>query len=79
VSVTCQSNGNAASITPDRPPTVNTPTAPSANNIGVSRMTLPRQVVAIQFRILIPVGTAMVIDESMKKMLSAVGIPTENM
>ena len=56
-----------------------TPTAPSANSIAESRITLPRQVVAIQLKILIPVGTAIAIDESMKKMLSPVGSPTENM
>ena len=31
---------------------------PSANSIGVSKMRLPRQVVASQLKILIPVGTA---------------------
>ena len=40
---------------------------PSANSIGVSKIMFPRQVVASQLRILIPVGTAMIIDEIMKK------------
>src|SRR5262249_61492114 len=79
VSVTCQSNGKAARKIPERPPIVKTPTAPSANSIAVSRIRLPRQVVAIQLKILIPVGTAIAIDESMKKMFSAVGSLTENM
>src|SRR5256885_2816415 len=66
VSVTCQSNGNAARKITERPPIVKTATAPSANSIAVSRITLPSQVVAIQLKILIPVGTAIAIDESMK-------------
>ena len=40
---------------------------PSANSIGVSKWMFPRQVVASQLKILIPVGTAMIIDEIMKK------------
>ena len=40
---------------------------PSANSIGVSKCRFPRQVVASQLKILIPVGTAMTIDEIMKK------------
>ena len=39
---------------------------PSANSIGVSKWMFPRQVVASQLKILIPVGTAMIIDEIMK-------------
>ena len=39
---------------------------PSAYSIGVSKMRLPRQVVASQLKILIPVGTAITIDEIMK-------------
>ena len=52
---------------------------PSANSIGVSKMRFPRQVVASQLRILIPVGTAMIIDEIMKKPRSGVASPTVNM
>ena len=44
---------------------------PSANSIGVSNWTLPRQVVATQLKILMPVGTAMIIDETMKKRVEA--------
>ena len=65
-SFTCQSTGNAARKIPDRPPIVNSAMKPSANSIGVSKMRLPRQVVASQLKILIPVGTAMTIDEIMK-------------
>ena len=40
---------------------------PSANSIGVSKCRLPRHVVASQLKILMPVGTAMIIDVIMKK------------
>ena len=52
---------------------------PSANSIGVSKMRLPRHVVASQLKILIPVGTAITIDEIMKKESSPVDSPTVNM
>ena len=52
---------------PEIPPIVKTPMKPSAKSIAVSKIRLPRQVVAIQLKILIPVGTAISIDESMKK------------
>ena len=42
-------------------------------------MRLPRQVVASQLKIFTPVGTAITIDESMKKTLSKFGSPTLNM
>ena len=53
------SNGTIASITPEIPPSVNIVRKPSANSIGVSRWSTPRQSVASQEKILIPVGTAM--------------------
>ena len=40
---------------------------------------LPRQSVASQLKILIPVGTAMIIELIMKKPLSVLGRPTVNM
>ena len=40
---------------------------PSANSIGVSKWRFPRQSVASQLKILIPVGTAMIIEAIMKK------------
>ena len=40
---------------------------------------LPRHVVASQLKILMPVGTAMIIDDTMKKPSSEVGMPTVNM
>ena len=52
---------------------------PSAKSIGVSKMRLPRQVVASQFKIFTPVGTAITRDEIMKKPSSGVASPTANM
>ena len=52
---------------------------PSANSIGVSKMRLPRHVVASQLKILIPVGTAITIDEIMKNESSPTGSPVVNM
>ena len=58
---------------------MNRATKPSAHSIAVSKMRLPRQVVAIQLKIFTPVGTAITIDESMKKTLRKFGSPTLNM
>ena len=58
---------------------MNSARKPSANSIGVSKMRLPRQVVASQLKILIPVGIAMTIDEIMKNVSSPVDNPAVNM
>ena len=79
VSCTCQSNGNAATMTPVRPPIVKTETRPSANSIGVAKVRLPRQSVASQLITLIPVGTPTSTDAIMKKPLRKFGMPTANM
>ena len=79
MSVTCQSNGKAARKIPESPPIVKSAMKPSAKSIGGSKWMFPRQVVASQLKILIPVGTAMIIDEIMKKLSSEIGSPTENM
>ena len=52
---------------------------PSANSIGVSKRRFPRHSVASQLKILMPVGTAMIIELSMKKPSRNVGSPTVNM
>ena len=64
---------------PERPPIVNTPMKPRHQSIGVSNEMLPRQIVASQLKIFTPVGTAITIELSMKKMSSPIGIPTANM
>jgi hypothetical protein len=47
------------SITPVNPPNRNVVKKPSANTIGVSKVTEPRHMVPIQLKIFTPVGTAM--------------------
>jgi len=51
---------------PVRPPKVNRNINPLANSIGVVRTILPPNIVAIQLKILIPVGTAMIIVAAVK-------------
>jgi hypothetical protein len=46
---------------PVKPPNVNRKIKPFANNIGVLKTILPPNIVAIQLKILIPVGTAIII------------------
>ena len=72
MSFTCQSIGNAARKMPERPPIVKSARKPTAQSSGVSKMRLPRHIVATQLKILIPVGTAITIDESMKNESSPV-------
>src|SRR6266545_1686030 len=79
VSVTTQSTGNAARKIPVKPPIVKTAMNPSAKSIGVSKLRLPRQVVASQLKIFTPVGTATVIELSKKNACSQIGKPTANM
>jgi hypothetical protein len=51
---------------PVRPPNVNKKIKPLANNIGVFNTMLPPNIVAIQLKILIPVGTAITIVALLK-------------
>jgi hypothetical protein len=48
-------------IIPVSPPNVNKNIKPLANNIGVFKTILPPNIVATQLKILIPVGTAIII------------------
>jgi len=64
---------------PERPPIVNTAMKPRAQSMAVSKRRFPRQVVASQLKIFTPVGTAITIEESMKKTFRKFGIPTLNM
>ena len=54
---------------------MNSAMKPSANSIGVSNERLPRHIVASQLKILIPVGTAITIDEIMKNESSPTAEP----
>jgi len=51
---------------PVKPPKVNKKMNPLANNIGVFSMILPPNIVAIQLKILIPVGTAIIMVAAVK-------------
>ncbi len=44
-------------IRPVKPPMVNTKMKPMANNMGVSKVSEPRHIVAIQLKIFTAVGT----------------------
>lgn len=51
---------------PVRPPIVNKNMNPIANNMGVLKKIDPSHIVAIQLKILIPVGTAIIIVAAVK-------------
>jgi hypothetical protein len=53
-------------IKPVNPPNVNKKRNPIVNNIEVVKITLPDHIVAIQLKILIPVGTAIIIVAAVK-------------
>ena len=55
-----------ASITPETPPIVNKNIKPTVNNNGVLQFIQPPQIVANQLKILIPVGTAIIIVAAVK-------------
>ena len=68
-----------ASIIPDSPPMVNSATKAMANNIGVSKVNDPLNIVDNQLKTFTPVGIAMSIVEYIKNSSPAIGIPTVNM
>jgi hypothetical protein len=53
-------------MTPVTPPTVNKKIKPKVNNIGAFKVKEPPHIVAIQLKILIPVGTAIIIVAAVK-------------
>jgi hypothetical protein len=55
-----------ANITPVTPPIVNKNKNPIANNIGVANVIVPPTIVVNQEKILIPVGTAIIIVAAVK-------------
>jgi len=63
---------------PVRPPNVNKKMKPLANNIGVFNTILPPNIVAIQLKILIPVGTAITIVALVKYARVSTSKPTVN-
>src|SRR5690242_20264041 len=79
VSWSCQSTGNTADITPEMPPITNCAMKPTAKYIGTLKTSAPLHMVAIQLKILMPVGTAIANDESMKKASTTIGVGVVNM
>lgn len=63
-------------ITPVTPPRVNKKIKAKANSIEVLKFILPPQIVAIQLKTLIPVGTAMIMVVDAKYALVSISIPT---
>lgn len=70
------SSPELANIIPVRPPIVNKNINPIANNIGVLKKIDPSHIVAIQLKILIPVGTAIIIVAAVKYALVSTSKPT---
>jgi len=62
--------------TPVNPPTVNKNKNPATNNIGVSNLIDPPHIVANQLKILIPVGTAIIIVAAVKYARVSTSNPT---
>jgi hypothetical protein len=65
-------------MSPEKPPIVNKTTKAKAKSMGVSNVIEPRHIVAIQLKILTPVGTAISTVVYIKKSSPAKGIPTVN-
>jgi hypothetical protein len=65
-------------IIPVNPPNVNKKIKPLANNIGVFKTIEPPNIVAIQLKILIPVGTAIIIVALVKYARVSTSNPTVN-
>jgi hypothetical protein len=63
-------------ITPVSPPKVNNIMNPFANSIGVFITILPPNIVATQLKILIPVGTAIIIVAAVKYARVSTSKPT---
>src|SRR6058998_155638 len=66
VSWNWKSSGGDATMTPLIPPIRNVYRKPMHQSIGVGNVSLPRHIVAIQLKNLIPVGTAIANDARLK-------------
>src|SRR5581483_7729719 len=73
------STGVAAMKTPDSPPMMNIDTNESANSMGVVNCSLPPQIVPSQLNVLMALGRAIIIVETMNVMPRAGFIPDMNM
>src|SRR5579863_1594168 len=79
VSLSCQSTGTTASITPEIPPIRNSEMKPAQNNNGVLNSIVPLHSVATQLKIFTPVGTAMKNEASIAKIRTTSGTGVVNM
>src|SRR5574338_889590 len=71
--------GAMAQMRPVKPPIVNTKMKPVAHNMGGSKLSEPRHMVAVQLNTFTPVGTAISMVAYMKKSWPAAGMPVANM
>jgi len=76
--VELQSNGVTASMIPVKPATRNWSRKAQQNIIGVAKRILPPYMVAVQLKILIPVGTPTSMLEAAKKVFAQEVMPTAN-
>ena len=72
-------SGTAASITPVRPPQTKIAKKPSIHSIGVFTAIRPDHIVAIQQKICMPVGIAIMMLAAVKKLSPSCGRPVANM
>jgi hypothetical protein len=70
------SNPELDNTTPVNPPKVNKIKNPITKSIGVLIFIIPPHIVAIQLKILIPVGTAIIIVAAVKYARVSTSIPT---
>src|ERR1700678_134979 len=78
VSVSCQSNGTAAVMTPDTPPIVNRKMKLAKKRNAVVSTGRPVQIVAIQANTETALGTAMIIEAALKNASERLGRPVAN-
>ena len=79
MSCNAMSSPQFAKATPVNPPTVNRKMNPKVHNIGVLNSSDPPHMVANQLKILIPVGTAIIMVAAVKYARLSTSIPTEYM
>ena len=79
MSVSCQSTGKIARMTPEIPPITNVARNPAAKYSGVFITIVPRHSVASQLKILMPVGTAIANEDSMKNASTTLAVGVANM
>ena len=79
MSLSCQSSGTAAVITPDTPPITNSSTKPAKNRNGVLNTGRPDQIVAIHANIATALGIEITMLAAPKNASASAGMPVANM